>query len=476
MKLKIFEKYFLTTALIIISSFAVIVLILSFVLNRNIAISKHDSLNKSCTEVGKYIEMAVHDGNNLGKTQFYRFFNTIAGAADADIFLTDNKGNILICGCEEINNGEDCIHSNIVLPNKELSEEINSSHELRLSTLGVYENPHYVASAIVYNKAGDCLGIVFATADMIMVRNLLSDVTKIFVTSSLIPILLMFFVIYIMTNRMSKPLRLMSQASKAMARGDFSKRIPVTSDDEIGELAISFNMMTNSLARSEGMRKNFVANVSHELKTPMTTIGGFIDGILDGTIEEDKQKYYLEIVSDEVKRLSRLVQSMLSMSKLESGEFVLKPELFDFRELICSVVISQERRIESQNINISGLDEIESISLNADRDLIYQVIYNLVDNAVKFTGEGGNISFELANKNKKTVFVITNTGKGIPQSDLPHIFERFYKVDKSRSASKNSTGLGLYIVKTIVTAHGGSISVSSKEGEYTSFKVVLPSE
>ena len=286
----------------------------------------------------------------------------------------------------------------------------------------------------------------------------------------------MFYVIYIMTNSMSKPLRLMSQASKAMARGDFSKRIPVTSDDEIGELAISFNMMTNSLARSEGMRKNFVANVSHELKTPMTTIGGFIDGILDGTIEEDKQKYYLEIVSDEVKRLSRLVQSMLSMSKLESGEFVLKPELFDFRELICSVVISQERRIESQNINISGLDEIESISLNADRDLIYQVIYNLVDNAVKFTGEGGNISFELANKNKKTVFVITNTGKGIPQSDLPHIFERFYKVDKSRSASKNSTGLGLYIVKTIVTAHGGSISVSSKEGEYTSFKVVLPSE
>lgn len=113
-----------------------------------------------------------------------------------------------------------------------------------------------------------------------------------------------------MTYRLTKPLKQMSEAARAMAKGDFSKRIPVTSDDEIGELAVSFNQMTNSLVQLEGMRKSFVANVSHELKTPMTTIGGFIDGILDGTIEPDKQKYYLQIVSDEVKRLSRLVQSI----------------------------------------------------------------------------------------------------------------------------------------------------------------------
>ena len=143
------------------------------------------------------------------------------------------------------------------------------------------------------------------------------------------------------------------------AKGDFSKRIPVTSDDEIGELAVSFNQMTNSLVQLEGMRKSFVANVSHELKTPMTTIGGFIDGILDGTIEPEKQSYYLQIVSDEVRRLSRLVQSMLSMAKLESGEFVLKPELFDFRELLCTIVISQEQRIEAEKIEITGLDGIE---------------------------------------------------------------------------------------------------------------------
>ena len=232
--------------------------------------------------------------------------------------------------------------------------------------------------------------------------------------------------------------------------------------------------MTNSLVQLEGMRKSFVANVSHELKTPMTTIGGFIDGIHDGTIEPEKQRYYLNIVSDEVKRLSRLVQSMLSMAKLESGEFVLKPELFDFRELLCTIVISQEQRIESQRLNITGLDEIQSISVKADRDLIHQVIYNLVDNAIKFTDESGTIDFKLKNDNKKLIFTITNTGKGIPENELPYVFDRFYKVDKSRSAVKNSTGLGLYIVKTILKAHGGSITVSSRENSFTSFSVTLP--
>ena len=250
-----------------------------------------------------------------------------------------------------------------------------------------------------------------------------------------------------------------------MAKGDFSKRIPVTSDDEIGELAVSFNQMTNSLVQLEGMRKSFVANVSHELKTPMTTIGGFIDGILDGTIEPEKQSYYLQIVSDEVRRLSRLVQSMLSMAKLE---------LFDFRELLCTIVVSQEQRIEAAKLNITGLDEIQSVSVNADKDLIHQVIYNLVDNAVKFTNETGTIDFKVKTDSKKLTFTITNTGKGIPESELPYVFERFYKVDKSRSANKSSTGLGLYIVKTIVKAHGGSITAASRENQFTAFSVVLP--
>ncbi|MEE1330597.1 MAG: HAMP domain-containing sensor histidine kinase, partial [Acutalibacteraceae bacterium] len=166
--------------------------------------------------------------------------------------------------------------------------------------------------------------------------------------------------------------------------------------------------------------------------------------------------------------------SMLSISKLEAGKFVLKPELFDFRELLCNIVISQEQRIENKKIEITGLDEIHSISVTADRDLIHQVIYNLVDNSVKFVNEGGNIDFKTNTDGKKLVFSIKNTGKGIPENELPYVFDRFYKVDKSRSANKNSTGLGLYIVKTIVKAHGGTVTVSSRENDFTEFSVTLP--
>ncbi len=473
MKLKLFKKYFFTTFIIISATITAMLMILSVVLNSYIVKSKQAVLNKACTQICDYIETVSQNSQKLGKTEMVQIFNSVAEIAEADVFAVDTKGNIVICGCEQESDNESCRHSSVKLASKHIDEWYKEK-PLKLDTLDIYDNPHYVTASPIIDTKGEKYGTVFATAPVLVINELLSTVTKIFLASAIVPLIIMLIAIYIMTYRLTKPLKLMSEASRAMAKGDFSKRIPVMSDDEIGELSVSFNMMTNSLAQLEGMRKSFVANVSHELKTPMTTIGGFIDGILDGTIEPEKQSYYLGIVSDEVKRLSRLVQSMLSMSRLESGEFALNPELFDLSELLCSIVISQEQRIEQKRLNIIGLDQIESISVKADRDLIHQVVYNLVDNAIKFSEEGGNISFDLKPENKKTALSVVNTGKGIPQKELPFIFERFYKVDKSRSASKNSTGLGLYIVKTIITAHGGTVTVSSKENEYTAFKITLP--
>lgn len=471
MKLKLFKKYFFTALLIIVFSLTVMMMILSFVLNNYLANTKYQTLSQCCTEMSQYLSELTDSEIDSG--EFYKTISALASVSDVDIFLADTEGKIIICSCDEwLENGK-CSHSGHIIPKEHLTD-VSGRKSFRLSTLGIYNAPHYIASEPVQNEENVRVGTIFSTASLSSLRQLMSAVIRLYFLSAIIPIILMFFALYAMTYRLTKPLKQMSEASKAMARGDFSKRIPVTSDDEIGELAVSFNQMTNSLVQLEAMRKSFVANVSHELKTPMTTIGGFIDGILDGTIEQDKQQYYLTIVSDEVKRLSRLVQSMLSMAKLESGEFVLKPELFDFRELLCTIVISQEQRIEAKKLTIEGLDETPSISVNADRDLIHQVVYNLVDNAVKFTEESGKISFRIKTESKKMIFTITNTGRGIPEKELPYVFERFYKVDKSRSANKNSTGLGLYIVKTIVKAHGGSVSVTSRENLSTTFSVSLP--
>lgn len=465
MRLKLFKKYFFTTAVIIVFSLTVMMIILSFVLNNYLAGTKHETLETCCEEAVDYIA-EMSDGEINGE-RLFKTLNALSEISDADIFLANSSGAVVLCSCDEWGENGSCLHSESLIPASDLKVTDSS---LKLKTLNIYDAPHYI---VAKSLNGDD-GIVFAAAPVSSIRRLMYTITRLYILSAAIPLIIMFFALYAMTYRMTKPLKKMSEAARAMAKGDFSKRIPVTGDDEIGELAVSFNRMTNSLVQLEGMRKSFVANVSHELKTPMTTIGGFIDGILDGTIEPERQSYYLQIASDEVKRLSRLVQSMLSMSKLESGEFVLKPELFDFRELLCTVVISREQNIEAAHISITGLDEIQSISLNADKDLIYQVIYNLVDNAVKFTNENGTVDFKVKADGKRMTFTITNTGKGIPEKELPYVFERFYKVDKSRSANKNSTGLGLYIVKTIVKAHGGTITAASSENKFTAFSVVLP--
>jgi len=469
MKLKLFNKYFLMTTLIIVFSLSVMMIILSFVLNDYIARSKNETLYKSCQQVNEFVEGNLKSKEKITEEGLKGIVGSLAEVSDSEIFITDNDGNVFVCSCDDWNNSGSCVHTNTRISYLDFSKSANKDG-IGLSKLGIYKTMHYVAASRLYENNG----MVYSTAPVSTISNLLSTVVNIYLLSAMLPIILMFVSIYTMTYRMVKPLKSMSQASKAMAKGDFSRRIPVMSDDEIGELSMSFNMMTNNLAQLEGMRRSFVANVSHELKTPMTTIGGFIDGILDGTIEKDKQNYYLSIVSEEVKRLSRLVQSMLSMAKLESGEFKLKPELFDLSGLLCTIVISQEQRIEKSGLNIIGLDELQNVSVTADRDLIYQVIYNLVDNAIKFNEQNGEIRFSLKAEGKNAVFTISNKGSGIPEKDMPFVFERFYKVDKSRSASKNSTGLGLYIVKTIISAHGGSITVAGKENEFTSFTVTLP--
>ncbi len=470
MRLKLFKKYFFATTVIILVSLTAMTGILSFVLNSYITDTKKNDLRVACREISEHISLMEQSGQN-SLNQLSSTLKTIASISNSEIFIVGTDGKLLVCACEDWEQYKSCRHSDARLLKTE--QKTVESGKIALSTLGIYGRPHYVSSVKLSDKDNNVYGSAYVTAPVAAVKNLLSAISRLYLLSAIIPIIVMFFAIYAMTYRLTKPLKLMSEASYAMAKGDFSKRIPVMSDDEIGELSESFNMMTNSLSRMEGMRKSFVANVSHELRTPLTTIGGFIDGILDGTIEGNKQKYYLDIVADEVKRMTRLIESMLSMSKLESGEFALNSREFDLRELIFTIVIGQEQRIEKKRLDIVGLDEIPAISINADKDLIHQAIYNLLDNAIKFTPEKGKISFELKKENKKTVFTITNTGDGIPQKDIPFVFERFYKVDKSRSASKNSTGLGLYIVKTIVTAHGGIITVSAKENEYTSFKVTL---
>ena len=251
MKLKLFKKYFFTTSLIIVFSLSVMMMILSFALNNHLAKEKYKSLSKSCTEVTEYIS-ELSDGK-IGEEDFVKTLNAVASVSDADIFICDSTGSVIVCGCDDWINDGKCFHSEKIL-SKDALNTVGGHSSFKLGTLDMYKNPHYIASEPIYNTDNERIGTVFSVAPLSAIRELMFTIIRLYLLSAVIPIILMFFAIYTMTYRMTKPLKLMSEASKAMAKGDFSKRIPVTSDDEIGELAVSFNQMTNSLVQLEGMR------------------------------------------------------------------------------------------------------------------------------------------------------------------------------------------------------------------------------
>ncbi len=466
MRLKIFKSFFVTTACILFVTLTLLFVIMSFAVNGYISDTRNDQLTKAVDAVSKLVLSDAADDEILTNIE------TVADINELDIFVSDDKGDIFLCSCIEFSKAGACEHSAIPLDKAYLSE-IGDDVQFGLNTMkGRYDDFKYVSSRRLI-RGGEAV-YIFSAATTVTVTEMLKVMLHIYAISAIIPLLLMFFAEYILTYRLTKPLKYMSVAARSIAKGDFSNRIPVMSDDEIGELSVLFNKMSASLSKTEMGRRNFISNVSHELKTPMTTISGFIDGIIDGTIDESKHNYYLKIVSDEVKRLSRLVQSMLSIARLESDEHTVNPSEFDLAELILSVVVSMEQRITEKNLSVEGLEELSHTFINADKDLIYQVVYNLVDNAVKYSADSGYIKFASHRIGDKLEFSIRNDGVGIPPADIPHVFERFYKTDKSRSGNKDSLGLGLYITKTIVDLHDGDISVSSEKDKFTEFKVSVP--
>ena len=345
------------------------------------------------------------------------------------------------------------------------------------TTVSFHENDVFVAVVAVLTSDNH-LYYVMAVQDLsVAYLPYTTTFLRMFFRAGLLGVLVAFISSFLASYRMVSPLKKLTAVTKQYAEGDFSERISAADTySELAEFTESFNSMADSLERIEASRSDFVSNTSHELKTPMTIISGFIDGILDGTIPPEDAEKYLRIVSAETKRLSQLVVAMLNVSRIEAGKLAASFAPVHLAPLICSVGFDFERSVNEKKISVEGLDTLSDVVVSADETLVRQIIFNLFDNAVKFTPEGGVISLRLFAEKQKAVFRIRNTGRGIPEAEFEHIFDRFYKVDKSRGLDSKSFGLGLYIVKSIIDLHHGTITVNSRENEYTEFVVSLPME
>ena len=396
----------------------------------------------------------------------------MSGDVGSDILLVDRTGTCIDC-----TEGDGCIHRRRALPSYALGEAADGEFFETGTLEGYYDENYYIAGVPIFSGAGDDAeieGYCYVFAKATFTSALPKQFVKIFLISAGITLVIVILFVAMTSYQMAQPLKQMSNAAKRFAVGDFSVRVNVKSADEIGELANAFNHMADSLSASEGMRRTFISNVSHELKTPMTSIAGFIDGILDGTIPPEQQKHYMNIVSNEVKRLSRLVTSMLSLSRIDNGELKIHPATFDLFSTLISILAGFEQNIIEKNLRITGLERFRAIRVYADPDLMYQVIYNLIENAVKFTPEGGYIDFNIEETRFDITVMITNSGEGIAPEDIRFVFDRFYKTDKSRSMDKKGMGLGLFIAKTIMRLHEGDIYVESRVGEFKRFAFRLP--
>ena len=444
-----------------------------FLMLGTIESQNQQTMIRDAAAVAELAEAYDSVGDLQNNFDFHISLSLFTKVGDAEALLCDTDGVIRICSCEKFS----CDHIGQTVDPVLLAEiQKDGSWYEETSLSSIYDEPRYLAGQTLLASDGEQIGYVLVSAPMAQTKNFMLRSSTLFFYVAIAVLIVSMLAASFLSRMQVRPLGQMADAARRFGRGELGVRVEESpkNTSEINDLARAFNTMVDSLESSERRRQEFVANVSHELKTPMTTIGGYIDGMLDGTIPPEKQQHYMQIVSGEVRRLSRLVRNMLDISRLQAmGVEESRMTRFDLGELMSDVIITFEQKINGKGLNVDVELPDRPVWVKAERDGITQVVYNLLDNAIKFCPQGGKLGLFLALEGGKAKVTVQNSGPTIDPNELPLLFDRFHKADKSRSADREGWGLGLYIAKTIVGAYGGDIWATSENG-ITNFIFTLP--
>ena len=475
MRKTISNMYFATTAILLVAGITVMGFVQMY-LSMSYFVGERKSALSGVVQVAAKQVSLLQQGEDLpqlseeDRDRVQRAIGIVSETSDSSLLLADAQGNVVLAaGFDQALGAQ--------IPRNVLDQMAGGQKAMFDSgTLGgVYDKGQYTAGCVLTDAAGQVRGYAFASSNISALNGYVADMFSTFILSAGLMLLISSLLSVVFTTRLTLPLRRIAEAARKFGAGDFSTRVPVEGEDEVAQLAVTFNNMAANLEAIDSSRSNFMGNIAHELRTPMTSVKGFVDGMLDGTIPPELYNHYLGVVSQEVGRLTRLIQNMLDISKLEAGEYQVNARSYDVWESITGAALAAEQRIESGKIQIQGLVP-ERTMVYADPDLVHQVVYNLLDNAIKFTPEEGIIRFGVTRSGGQVTVSIWNTGPGIAPEALPFVFDRFFKEDRSRGLNTRGSGLGLHICKVLVNLSGGKIWVESQEGEWCRFSFTLPAE
>lgn len=458
--------------------------ILNFFLDDAIIEDKADAIKDNANSIAQYVSY-ITSGEQFAFLEYY--LGIYSQNINALIMISDTQGRIILSA--PALDTVPLIQSRLVkvgdelyqFPVRQQYELIPLSEEFRREKgyfFGLLENAaENNAPWLIIRKAlnidSNIIGTLYIFSPTPEVLKIKESFYKVFAMAAAISLLLTTLLVYLYSQWFIKPIRYLKYASSEVAKGNYKENIEIKSKDEIGELAANFNEMTRNLERLENSRRDFIANASHELRSPMTSIKGFIDAILDEVVPREKVNDYLNIIKTEINRLNELVTKLLDIAKFDSQELQLNKTVFDINSLLRNIIARYEPSIIEKQLKIHANYQEKVLLVEADQEMIERVCVNLIDNSLKYTSVNGDI-YIVTKKSKNKVYVsIIDNGQGIKLDEINLIWDRFYKTDTSRGIDKMGVGLGLSIVKKILDAHEEAITVSSEPNIKTNFTFTL---
>ncbi len=463
---RLFTKMVVTYFCIIMSTLTMLGVLLSFLLNNYLIYNKQMEMLVKSTDISNLVKVFLVEKRDPG--ELVALLNLADKKLGTEIWVIDRTGGVIAASADQK------MHEGDLVEPSDITDLQQGKVSIRRGKSPVYNETVLWVIVPVQDNGGVIGGVIMyspilgITQTMIKVRNL-------FIYSAVVSIMFSTVVVYFLSKYVTGPLQDMNRVAKQLACGNLTERVNIKQGDEIGDLGEAFNNMADQIEKQEKMRRDFVADVSHELRSPLTNVQGFIEAMIDGKdrTSEDRSRY-LGILHKETLRLTRLVNDLLDLSRLESGILPIEKRPVDITEVIKNTITKLKPALQDKGVNVVEGGTDREIVVQANHDRVEQVMSNLLDNAVRYSPAGGNITVSVVEHLGMVEVTVVDEGEGIPAEELSLIWERFYKVDKARSRETGGTGLGLAIVRQIIESLGGEVKAASEVGRGTKIGFLLP--